>query len=342
MNQMKNRPLTTTPKTNSETPANLPADTNFFSISFKPSLKFLSAEWHKPVSSAEYRQSVRTIVRSIAFLQAELVLINISAELTLPPEDQLWTASFLQDALSKTRIRRSARVIPASGYHETSLQNIISGTGSLPYAMRLFKDKEQAKQWLFAGEQHVYINDEHQIRVPLDFNIKLLRQKVMHKPDQTAAASQQQGALGNVQRNFTGPNLLKLNTEYVAISLDHHESLMSIRWLKPPISRQYRYGMLKAGRALLEHKLERVLLNNQRLGMLTLEDQGWLVTSAIQLLPGSNLKKLAVVTSSDALQQMSSDTIGYKLREAKLPYEARYFLAEEEAREWLFQQGDEE
>jgi len=341
MNPMKNQPLTTRPKTNSENLTNLPADTNFFSISFKPSLKYLSAEWHKPVSSGEYRQSVRTIVRSIAFLQAELVLINISAELRLTPEDQLWTATFLQDALSKTKIRRSARVIPNSTYHETLLEKIISGTGYLPYAMRLFQDKEQAMQWLFAGEPHMYVNDEQQISVPLDFNIKLLRQKVLHKPGPLASAPQQSEPLGSLHKKPTGPNLLKLNTEYVAITLDHHESLMSIRWLKSPISRQYRYGMLKAGRALLEHKLERVLLNNQRLGMLTLEDQGWLVTSAIRMLPGSNLKKLAVVTSSDALQQMSSDAIGCKLREAKLPYEARYFLTEEEAREWLFHSDDE-
>ena len=338
---MKHQPLTTSPKTNSDNHTNLPADANFFSITFKPSLKYLSAEWNKPVSSGEYRQSVRTIVRSIAFLQAELVLINVSAELRLTPDDQLWTATFLQDALAKTRIRRSARVIPATGYHQAVSQNVASGTGSLPYEMRTFQDKEQAMQWLFAGEQHVYINDERQLRLPLDFNIKLLRQKVLHLPGQPANVPQQQEAVGSQPRKPAGPNLLKLNTEYVAISLDHHESLMSIRWLKPPVSRQYRYGMLKAGRALLDHKLERVLLNNQRLGMLTLEDQGWLITSAIRMLPGSNLRKLAVITSSDALQQMSSDAIGCKLKEAKLPYDARYFLTEEEAREWLFHPGDE-
>jgi hypothetical protein len=115
---------------------------------------------------------------------------------------------------------------------------------------------------------------------------------------------------------------------------------MNIRWLKPPASRQYRYGMLKAGRALREHRLERVLLNNQRLGILTLEDQGWLITTSIEVLAKCHLKRLAVVTSHDALQQMSSDAIGCKLKEANLPYVTRYFLSEEEANEWLLLEED--
>ncbi|MHC2991486.1 hypothetical protein OB13_07785 [Pontibacter sp. HJ8] len=315
----------------------------FMSISFSPGLKFLQAKWLKPVSSAEYRQAIRMTARSVAFLRAELVLVDITAMNAPSMEDQRWTSAFLQEAFARSSIRRSARVLSSAGQQPAAMQNIVTNTGILPYEIRLFHTIEEAKCWLFDCEGKCPATDEDNIRIPLNFNLKLLRQNHLQR-----IGTGQKGSPGQaveapkLHPAAPLPNLLQLRTEFVSISMDHKESVMNIRWMKPPASRQYRYGMLKAGRALREYKLERVMLNNQRLGILTLEDQGWLITTSIEVLAKCHLKRLAVVTSPDALQQMSSDAIGCRLKAANLPYVTKYFLSEEEATEWLLLHEEED
>ncbi|MBD1396391.1 hypothetical protein H9Q13_04380 [Pontibacter sp. JH31] len=287
--------------------------------------------------SEEYRQAVRMIARSIAFLRAKLVLIDLTALVSISEIDQEWTANFLKNALSKSSIRKSARVFSASGSQPETMQQVMNKTSTLPYDIGLFHDTEKAKAWLLDGYP-ARLFDEGRITIPLNFNLKLLNQDILNKRAQQRAQHLDE----NPQVIYAAsalPDNFHLGTDFVFISLSQAENLMRIIWKKPPISRQYRFGMLKAARALIEHKLERVLLNNQRLGILTLEDQGWLVSKSLQLLPRTKLRKLAVVTSADSLQQMSSEVIGCKLREANLPYDTRYFLSEEEATEWLMEES---
>ncbi|MDX5418067.1 MAG: hypothetical protein LPK09_02545 [Hymenobacteraceae bacterium] len=325
--------LTDKLKTNHPTTLLNTSESDILSVSFSPDVKLLCAQWLKPMTSEEYRQSVRMTARSIAFLRAELILIDASVLISISEEDQVWTANFLRNALSKTSIKKSARVISAAGFQPEAMQNVVSRSGEMPYQIGLFYDAEKAMSWLLDGHDEK-MTEEVRIKVPLNFNLKLLRREVLTKAVEQPAQNPDTKHQANASTAAL-PDKLSLRTDFVSISLSHEENLMSIRWKKPPVSRQYRFGMLKAGRALMEQKLERVLLNNQRLGVLTLEDQGWLVTTSIELLPRTSLKKLAVVTSADALQQMSSEAIGFKLKEANLPYEARYFLSVDEAREWL-------
>lgn len=302
------------------------AGADLLTINFSPNQKLLWAKWHKPVSTAEYRQAVRMIVRSVAFLRAELVLIDISPIAALPDEDQRWTAAFLQEALSKTSIRRSARVLNIEGDQLEMMQKLMAQTGALPYELQLFNDFGKAEAWLLEGLGE-HISEDGRIPIPLNINLKLLRSKATLLKERDKVTTQTSPA--------PLPTLTSIETDFVSISINLQSSTLTIRWKKTPQSREYRLGMLKAGRALKQHRLENVLLNNQRLGMLTLEDQGWLVNTSIGLLPETNLKKLAVVTAADSLQQMSSEVIGCKLKEARLPYTAHYFLSEEEAIEWL-------
>jgi hypothetical protein len=310
---------------------------DILSITFNPSIKLLSAKWLKPVSSSEYRQNVRMIARTIAFLRAELILVDVIALFTLSEEDQRWTSVFLRDAFAKCSIKRSARVITSNDYQPEIMQRIMLETGKLPYEVKVFDGLDEAQQWLLEG-LGIDTAPESTYRIPLDFNIKMARHGML-QPERTAMPVAVVQTAEASPKPTPLPERLTINTEFLSITIDKHESSMILRWKKTPDSRQYRYGMLKAYRALKEHRLEHMLLNNQRLGTLTLEDRGWLISTAIALIPKMSLKKLAVVNSADAMQQMSSEVIGCKLKEANMPHTTRYFLTEEEAREWML--GDE-
>jgi hypothetical protein len=305
--------------------------TEILTISFSPDIKLLCAKWLKPVNSSEYRQNVRMIARAIAFLRAELILTDVEAFPTISEADQHWTARFLREALAKCAIRRSARVIHSVGFQPEAMQRIVQETGKLPYEVKVFSDVEEATHWLLEGQG---IDTESTFRIPLNFNMKMVRHGMMQPEKEALPAAAVQTAVTS-PTPAPLPERLTITTEFLSITIDKHESSMILRWKKAPESRQYRYGMLKAYRALKEHRLEHMLLNNQRLGVLTLEDQAWLVATAIELIPKMSLKKLAVVNSADALQQMSSELIGCKLKDANLPHTTWYFLTEEEAKEWM-------
>ena len=303
------------------------------SINFCPRVKFLHATWTQNICSDDLRHAVRLLARATALLRAELVLIDLPAMLYVSQEASRWVSSFLREALGKLPIRRVARVLPRDNSSSEVLQKVLSTMGQLPYEAKVFTDVEQAKEWLL-GNLLNQVSADETIRVPLNLNLKRIRTSLSRHGQAKVQAAPAQGGQHTSLSEIL-PDKLRVRTEFVSIAIDQRRSFMNMHWMKVPHSRQYRYGMLKAIRAVTEHSLRLLLLNNQRLGVLTLEDQGWLISTAQRMLPNTCLKKLAIVTSADVLQQISSEAIGVKLRLAELPLETRCFLSEEDAREWL-------
>jgi hypothetical protein len=305
----------------------------FISISYCPRIKYLHAKWSKNVNSYDLRHAIRLLARAIALLRAELVLIELPVIFVVAEEDRNWVSSFLREAMRKLPIRRVARVLPNMIEAAEIVHNVVAAAGDLPYEARMFEESEQATKWLLEGQTD-NLSEEEIIRIPLNFNMKLIRSEISRR----GKAEVQMAPTESGQRTSMSvplPDRLQVRTDFVSISIDQSKGFMNMHWLKVPHSRQYRYGMLKAIRAVTEHRLSWFLLNNQRLGALTLEDQGWLINTAQRMLPKTNLKKLAMVTSPDALQQMSSETVGCKLKQANPQLETRCFLSEEDATEWL-------
>ncbi len=303
------------------------------SISYCPRIKFMYAQWSKSICSFELKHAIRLLARAAVLLRAELMLIDVPAVFHLNEEDRRWLSSFVREAMKKSPIRRVARVLPQGKETVGIVHSVMESVGDLPYEAKVFEDKEKAKDWLLEGLNRQTLEDET-FRIPLNFNMKLIRTELLrrgkaHVPVAPAQSGQQ------ISAATTLPEQLQVRTDFVSIAIDQSSGIMNMHWLRVPQSRQYRYGILKAVRAVTEHRLSSFLLNNQRLGVLTLEDQGWLINTAQHVLPKTRLKKLAMVTSPDALQQMSSEAISGKLKQANPQLETRCFLSEEDAREWL-------
>lgn len=301
------------------------------SISYCPRIKFLYAKWTKNVCSYDLRHTIRLLARAAVLLRAELMLVDLPAVVILNEGDLRWLSSFLHDAMKKSPIRRVARVLPKGKENTEKVRNLMYAVGDLPYETKMFEDKEQAKDWLLEGQDQQVLEDES-FRIPLDFNLKFIRKKLLRRDESYVQVAPAQSGQ---QISPTLPDQLQVRTDFVSIAIDQGKSFMNMHWLKVPQNRQYRYGMLKAIRAVTEHHLKSFLLNNQRLGVLTLENQAWLINTAQHVLPKTKLKKLAIVSSPDSLQQMSSETISSKLKQANPQLETRCYLSEEDAREWL-------
>ena len=123
--------------------------------------------------------------------------------------------------------------------------------------------------------------------------------------------------------------------DYVEITLDEPHQLLLVRWLRPVQSTEYRNGIEETGRQLLERDIQKLLVNNQRMGVLTMDDQGWLAKISIEVISKSNLTHLAIVSSTNVLQQMTNEVLDKRVKGASPYFDTQYFLSEEDALEWL-------
>lgn len=128
---------------------------------------------------------------------------------------------------------------------------------------------------------------------------------------------------------------LLYHTDYVDITFDKPNHLLLVCWRRSVKSHEYRDGIEETGRHLLRLDVEKLLVNNQRMGVLTMDDQGWLAKISIEVISNSHLRYLAIVSSTDALQQMTNEVLDKRVKVAAPAFITQYFLSEEDALEWL-------
>ncbi|WP_187263947.1 hypothetical protein [Pontibacter beigongshangensis] len=124
-------------------------------------------------------------------------------------------------------------------------------------------------------------------------------------------------------------------TDFVEIVLHMPNHLLLTRWLRPVVSSEYGHGIEETSRLFLKYDLNKLLINNCRMGVLTIEDQGWLGRFSVEVISKSKLQRLAIISSFDILQQLTNEVLDGKVKEATPPFDTRYFLTEQDALEWL-------
>ena len=125
------------------------------------------------------------------------------------------------------------------------------------------------------------------------------------------------------------------HSEYLAIEVDQPQSLAIVRWLRPLQSKEYRYGVLKVGQALLDNHIQKLLVDSRRLGSPTLKDQAWVAEKMRDIFGRCGLRRLARLQSHDIFHQMAAEAVYKKVLQAPAPYRMREFSSEEDALEWL-------
>ena len=295
-------------------------------LTYFPEQRLFEVVWQRPVQSAEYRHLIRFTGLCIAVLRAEYILTDFSKLGAPSAELQESTAAFMQKALQNTTVKRSARVLAENDLQVKAHQAITEKGPVLPYKVQAFYSRSEARQWLTTG---LASRSGSSIRIPLHSSLKALRG--------IATTHAQQSILvpASKQNREQDIKVTRCHTDFMEVVIDPEQSLLVLRWLRKVNSREFRYGILKAGRALIRCRLRLVLLNNQRMGMLTLGDQAWLSLRAAYLFSRSKLEFLAVVNSPDVMQQMASDTVNTRIRQLYNSHASNYFLSEPEAINWL-------
>lgn len=291
-------------------------------LNYNTVTKLFEAVWQRPVANQEYRQLVRYTSLCIAILRPEHILFDFT-ELGVPSaEVQKSTTEFLKQALQNITFKRSAQVLATNNAQLHAHRHITQDSAKLLPDIQVFGSYTEAKAWLTASITAECTGND--IPIPLHSSLKALR-KISAATPKTAPEVQQPEP----------PKETRCTTDFMEITVKPQQSLICLRWTRKVTSRELRYGVLKACRALIDHESKLGLVNNQLMGVLTLQDLTWVAQKFSELLSRSKLQYLAVVSSPDVMQQLASDTLNARIRQYYNAHISEYFLSETEALDWL-------
>jgi len=289
-------------------------------IKLQMSAKFVEAVWQRPVNDEEYRQGIRFLGLCLAILRAEYLLVDFTQMGNPTPQNQQSTSDYLQRALEVSTLKKCVWVLATE---QPIYEAVVQQIPDQPNTFKPFYNTAAAREWLL---DKVTLTGES-ILIPAHCSLKELKR--------FANSELGKATIDSGQTDTDKPATTRCKTDFMEILVDRSKSIIKLCWLRRVTSREYRYGILKCGRALLENNLQRLMVQNQRLGTLTLEDQTWLVNISAQIFAKSKMKLFTVVMSSDIMQQMASESIKARLSKKNLPYKSQCFLSEAEAMNWL-------
>lgn len=307
---------------------------NFLTIGFNPENHFLSSTWLRPVSSQEYRHGIRMIAVCITSLKVKFALTDFSRMGTPPLEDQHCTANFFKKALMNTSLQRCARILSDNRLQWKAYEDVMEQTQELPYFTSGFTTLPEAHSWLFRDNEKQQVYAAELCSVSLESNAHTLlnmlqRHTLKHDKFEIVSVAE------TLPDSNITDNISVCDTDFLKATIDTCNNLLTVRWLRSVSSSEYRYGIIKAGQSIIDKQLEKVLLLNQKLGTLALDDQKWFSNNFTDFVSKSSIKRVAVVTSQDIMQQLTTAEVDEKIKRTNIFYEPNYFFSSDEALEWL-------
>ncbi len=302
-------------------------------ISFQPAYSALEFTWQRPVTSKEYRECMRFIGLCIAILRVKYLLVDFSKMGNPSPEDQHLTESFLRKALKHTTLVRSARVIARSRLQQNMYEAVINSGIFLPYETKAFHEADEARKWLLRNPFSKSDAPDCSVVIPHNASLKELKKFATAEavsPDVVVPAE----TITENPETKKHP-VTRCQTSFVEVIVDRENSYIVVRWLRKVTSREYRYGVLKAGRALINSGVRGLISNNQRLQTLTLQDQAWLTRTASYMFGKSKVERVAFITSADMMQQMALESVLTRVQQNTGRHQTQYFFSESDALQWV-------
>lgn len=131
------------------------------------------------------------------------------------------------------------------------------------------------------------------------------------------------------------------NEAFLVIDLDKESKLISLNWTGFAVSSDYRRGLDLAYKQVLEHGLNFWLADLRDMTAILKDDEKWTNTEWFPKMSATELKKMAIVESSDYFNKQSVDRI-MGTASADVPFAVSYFREVQDAKSWLLaEQGAE-
>ncbi len=126
---------------------------DFYQIEVDRKSGLLSSQWLRPANVEEIKAGGEKLYEVLNETKIEKAVANAQALGTLSPEAKEWMATAFYELLSKTKLKKLARVLPSNLFHQIALESVAAraeALGVTKFQVKNFSNQEEALKWLAA------------------------------------------------------------------------------------------------------------------------------------------------------------------------------------------------
>ncbi|WP_162427303.1 hypothetical protein [Pontibacter pudoricolor] len=132
-------------------PFNTVYESDFYKIEVNPEGNLLYSEWLRHVTEEELITGGTKLYEVLRDTKIERALANGQALGSLTPNAKEWMSVAFYELLSQTNLKRLARIMPASVFHQLALESVITraeALGKTRFQVKSFSNKDEGMKWL--------------------------------------------------------------------------------------------------------------------------------------------------------------------------------------------------
>ncbi|MGV3586962.1 MAG: hypothetical protein ACO1OF_08185 [Adhaeribacter sp.] len=126
-------------------------ESDFYRIQVDTERQLLMARWLRPVSAEEVKQGGTKLYEVLRDTHVAYAVGNAQIFTALSTDAKEWMSTTFYQLLSQTKLKKLARVLPASVFHRLALESVVTraeALGVTKFEVKNFANEPEALAWL--------------------------------------------------------------------------------------------------------------------------------------------------------------------------------------------------
>ena len=125
-------------------------NSDFYTIEVDIEGNLLQSKWHRAVTEQEIKTGGTKLFEVLRDTKVERAVANAQNLGAIPPAAKDWMSSTFYQMLSQTPLKRIARVLPSSVFHQIALESVVTraeALGVTRFEVKNFSNQQDALNW---------------------------------------------------------------------------------------------------------------------------------------------------------------------------------------------------
>lgn len=125
-------------------------DSDFYTIEVDVEGNLLKSKWHRPVNEQEMKAGGTKLYEVLRDTKVERAVADAQHIGAIPPAAKDWLSTTFYELLSQTPLKKLARVLPTSVFHQIALESVVTraeAMGVTKFQVRNFSNQKDALDW---------------------------------------------------------------------------------------------------------------------------------------------------------------------------------------------------
>ncbi|MEJ8801642.1 hypothetical protein [Pontibacter sp. H249] len=123
---------------------------DFYTIEVDIEGNLLQSRWHRPVSDQEIKAGGLKLYEALRETNIEHAVANAQHLGAIPSTAKDWLSSTFYELLSQTALKKLARILPESVFHQIALESVVTraeALGVTKFEVKSFGNEQDAFAW---------------------------------------------------------------------------------------------------------------------------------------------------------------------------------------------------